>query len=56
MTKQQEVERTLELVKGQAAIRVLTAKLAEAFLRSLRQDGKVIQFPERRWYEPKDAA
>lgn len=56
MTKQQEVERTLELVKGQAAIRVLTAKLADAFLNQLRQQGKVIQFPERQFYEPKDAA
>lgn len=51
-----EIEYTLQRVREQAAIRVLTAKLAEAFLNQLRQQGKVIQFPDRVWYEPKDAA
>ena len=54
MTKQAEIEYTLERVKERTAIRVLTAKLAEAFLRELTRQGKVVRFPRREWFEPSD--
>ena len=54
MTKTRELELTLDLVRERAAIRVLTAKLAEAFVRELTRQGKVVRFPQQEWFEPSD--
>ena len=54
MTKVQELEYSLERVRERTAVRVLTAKLAEAFVRELTRQGKVVGFPRREWFEPSD--